>query len=524
MKLPFHRVFSCFSPCKRYNNFAHFERLSHRFYCTYKSNAVYCRINELTSEKLGKTIVVKGWIRNVREQKTNVFIQVNDGSSLKHLQVIVESSKVEQMRLTVGSCVIVEGTLVESPASGQTFEIQNSKIAVVGPSDPESYPLPKMKLPMEYLREFAHLRPRTNTFGAIFRVRNKAAMAVHKFFQNEGFIYVHTPILTSNDCEGAGELFTVHTAQTSPLLSSSSSSPTPSSATTTSQLTSESPSSQSTEATLNVPHRSKRYNEFFNCPEVYLTVSGQLQAEIFASAFTKVYTFGPTFRAESSHTPRHLSEFWMVEPEVCFFDLHDNMNLAENFVKFCVNEVLSQCEEDLTFCSTCFDSTLLNRLKAITNTEFARLEYTEAVNILKTNNFAIEWGQDLDRNCEKYLTEEYCKKPVFVINYPKSIKPFYMRLNADNKTVAAMDLLLPKVGELIGGSQREERLALLIDRMKEAKMNLSNYDWYLDLRKFGSAPHSGFGMGFERFLMCLTGVENIKDTIPIPRFKGFCKY
>ena len=444
-----------------------------------------------TRDYLGKKVEVFGWVRTARDAKAFGFIEVNDGSFFKNLQVVVDETLPnfkEAVRLPVGTAVRVEGELVESPAAGQPFELRGEKVAVVGAVAP-GYPLQKKRPSFEYLRSIAHLRPRTNTFWAVFRVRSLAAQAIHNFFQERGFVYIHTPIITGSDCEGAGALF---------------------------QVTTIDPDS---------PPRNEEgevdYGRDFFGKRTYLTVSGQLEAEAYCHAFRNVYTFGPTFRAENSNTPRHAAEFWMVEPEMAFAGLEEDMDLAEALVKHLVKDVWAKAPEEMEFFQRFIDNELFARLENLLQAEFARITYTEAVKLLQEAGVAfeypVEWGKDLQTEHERYLTEKIFKKPVFVTGYPKEIKAFYMRLNDDNKTVAAMDLLVPGVGELIGGSQREERLALLEQRLAELGMGEEDYWWYLELRRFGGVPHAGFGLGFERAVMYITGMKNIRDVIPFPR-------
>ncbi len=440
---------------------------------------------------LNKTIRVCGWVKTVRDQKTFGFIELNDGTYFKNLQVVLEETLPnfgELVKLSVGSALIVEGVLVESPGAKQPFEVKAEKVQVEGESTPD-YPLQKKRHSFEYLRTIAHLRPRTNTFAAVFRVRSLAAYAFHKFFQERGFVYVHTPIITGSDCEGAGEMFRVSTLDP-----------------------------------LNPPRDDQGkvdFSEDFFGKETNLTVSGQLEAETYAMAFRNVYTFGPTFRAENSNTARHAAEFWMIEPEMAFADLSDNMKLAEEMLKFLINFLLEQAPEEMEFFNSFIDNGLLSRLKHVAGSEFARVTYTEAVELLKKENtrfeYPVEWGSDLQTEHERFLTEQIFKKPVFVTDYPKAIKAFYMRQNDDNRTVAAMDLLVPGVGEIIGGSQREERLEVLEGRIAELGLAKEDYWWYLDLRKFGGTRHAGFGLGFERAIMYITGMGNIRDVISFPR-------
>jgi asparaginyl-tRNA synthetase len=450
------------------------------------------RVNDaLNSQAPMPQILVKGWVRTRRDAKGVSFVELNDGSCLNNLQVVIDESALVDGGLTgvsTGAAVEVEGALVESPGKGQRWEVQAGQVRLVGAADQETYPLQKKRHTDEFLRSIAHLRPRTNKYGALFRIRSESAFAVHTFFRNRGFSYLHTPIITGSDCEGAGAMFRVTTL--SPLLRE------------------QAPDAQA-------------YAEDFFGQEAYLTVSGQLEAELFACALGDVYTFGPTFRAEDSNTPRHAAEFWMIEPEMAFADLEDNMDLAEALVKSLVGHVMEHCAEDLALFARFIDQDLMRNLEIIAKAAYERLPYTEAIELLqrsgKAFEFPIAYGADLQTEHERYLTEEHFKKPVIVYNYPKDIKPFYMRVNDDDRTVAAMDLLVPRVGELVGGSQREERLDRLEQRMQEAGMNRDSYWWYLDLRRFGTVPHAGFGLGFERFLMTVTGVTNIRDVIPFPR-------
>jgi asparaginyl-tRNA synthetase len=450
------------------------------------------RVNDaLNSQAPMEQILVKGWVRTRRDAKGVSFLEINDGSSLSNLQAVIPESALAEGSLagvSTGAAVEVEGSLVESPGKGQRWEVQATQVRLVGAADPDTYPLQKKRHTDEFLRSIAHLRPRTNKYGALFRIRSESAFAVHAFFRDRGFYYLHTPIITGSDCEGAGAMFRVTTL---PLGAKEHAPTTPAAA-----------------------------EDFFG-QEAYLTVSGQLEAELFACALGDVYTFGPTFRAEDSNTPRHAAEFWMIEPEMAFADSQDNMDLAEALVKSLVAHVMDHCAADLELFARFVDPDLMRNLEVIAKADYVRLPYTEAVALLqrsgKTFEFPVHYGADLQTEHERYLTEEHFKKPVIVFNYPKEIKPFYMRLNDDDKTVAAMDLLVPRVGELVGGSQREERLDRLEQRMQEAGMNLEGYWWYLDMRRFGTVPHAGFGLGFERFLMTVTGVANIRDVIPFPR-------
>jgi asparaginyl-tRNA synthetase len=446
----------------------------------------------------GKSITVAGWIRNIRVSKSFGFIELNDGSFFKSVQVVfgedLDNFK-SIAKLNISSAIYVVGKLELTPDAKQPFEIKAEKIIVEGLSSPD-YPLQKKRHTLEYLRSIAHLRPRSNTFSAVFRVRSLAAFAIHKFFNERGFIYVHTPIITGSDAEGAGEMFRVTTLDLA-----------------------------------NVPKdkegRIDNKEDFFG-KETNLTVSGQLEAETFALAFRDVYTFGPTFRAENSNTARHAAEFWMIEPEIAFADLEDNMALAEDMLKYVIYYVLDNAPEEMEFFNQFIDKTLLGRLNNIVNSDFGRVTYTEAVDLLKKSGkefeYPVEWGIDLQTEHERYLTEKIFKKPVFVINYPKEIKAFYMRLNDDNKTVAAMDLLVPGVGEIVGGSQREERYDVLERRIGEMGLNKEDYWWYMELRKFGGTKHAGYGLGFERMIMYLTGMSNIRDVIPFPRTVGNAEF
>ena len=447
-----------------------------------------------TSDFLSKEVTISGWIRTLRASNAFGFIEVNDGSFFKNVQVVFENKLdnfKEISKLPISSSIKVIGTLVETPEAKQPFEIQAKEIIVEGMSNSD-YPLQKKRHTFEYLRSIAHLRPRSNAFSAVFRVRSVAAYAIHKFFQEQNFVYTHTPILTGSDCEGAGEMFQVTTL---PL----NNAPT-------------------------TEDGSIDYKQDFFGKQTNLTVSGQLNAECYALAFRNVYTFGPTFRAENSNTARHAAEFWMVEPEIAFADLNDDMELAEAMLKYVMQYVIDNCPEEMEFFNQFIDKGLLDRLNHVINSDFGKVTYTEAVEILKNCGrkfeYPVEWGIDLQTEHERYLTEEHFKKPVFVTDYPKDIKAFYMRLNDDNKTVAACDCLVPGIGEIIGGSQREERLDVLKARMKELNLNEEDYWWYLELRKYGETKHAGFGLGFERLLIYLTGVENIRDVLPFPRTTG----
>lgn len=453
---------------------------------------------EKSDEFGGKAVTVKGWARTVRDGKEFGFIDLNDGSSFKGVQIVFERANLENYdeiaRQNVGASLTVKGTLVLTPEAKQPFEIKANKITVEGTSSPD-YPLQKKRHSLEYLREIAYLRPRTNTFGAVFRIRSEAAFAIHEFFNSRGFVYVHTPLITGSDCEGAGAMFQVTTL---PLA--------------------------------DVPKKDGKvdYTQDFFGKQASLTVSGQLSAEAYAMAFGSVYTFGPTFRAEKSNTTRHAAEFWMIEPEMAFADLSDDMDVAEAMVKHIIRHVMKTCPDELAFLNSFVDKGLLDRLNNVESNEFVRLPYTEAIGILEPVKdkfeFPVYWGCDLQSEHERYLTEQVYGKPVFLTDYPKEIKAFYMRLNDDGKTVAAADLLVPGIGELIGGSQREERYDVLVNRIKELGMKPEDYDWYLNLRKYGGVTHSGFGLGFERMIMYLTGIGNIRDVIPFPRTVGNLEY
>jgi len=458
---------------------------------------------------VGKQVTLQGWVRTRRDSKGGFsFIELNDGSCQGNVQILADGKlpnyESDIKKLTVGSSVSIVGNVVASPAKGQATEVQATEVVVLGGADPETYPLQKKGHTFEFLRTIAHLRPRTNTFGAIARVRNCVSNSIHQFFQEQGFLYVHTPIITASDCEGAGELFKVTTLPLEKI-----------------PLT-PNPSLRGGEGS-----QIDYSKDFFGKP-AFLTVSGQLQGEIFACSLGKVYTFGPTFRAENSNTPRHLAEFWMIEPEMAFYDLDDNMNLAEAFIKRIVGDALNKCGEDMQFFHDRIDKTLLPRLEGIFKNDFLRLPYSEAVEILEkagqTWEFPVGWGKDLQSEHERYLTEKHFGKPVILFNYPRTLKPFYMRVNDDEKTVRAMDVLVPGVGEIIGGSQREERLEMLELRMKEQGLPPEHYWWYLDLRRYGTVPHAGFGLGLERVLLMLTGMANIRDVNPFPRTPGNAEF
>jgi len=447
-------------------------------------------------DAVGKEVTLRGWVRTRRDSKAGFsFLELNDGSSMGNIQIIapaaLENYESQVKRLSPGASVGVTGRVKESPGKGQATEVEATEVTVYGTADAETYPLQKKRHSFEFLRTIAHLRPRTNTFGAIARVRNCVSNSIHQFFQEEGFLYVHTPIITASDCEGAGEMFQVTTLDLA-----------------------------------NPPKTAGEVDfsqDFFDRPS-FLTVSGQLEAESFACALGKVYTFGPTFRAENSNTSRHLAEFWMVEPEMAFFDLEDNMDLAERFLKRIFRDVLDRCPEDMEFFNLRIEKTVIATLRAIVESRFVRLSYTEAVEILKTSGekfeFPVDWGKDLQAEHERYLTEKHFRCPVILFDYPRTIKPFYMRVGDDGRTVRAMDVLVPKVGEIIGGSQREERLDVLQERMEEQGLRPTDYWWYLDLRRFGTVPHSGFGLGLERLIQFITGMANIRDVVPFPRTPG----
>ena len=451
-----------------------------------------------TNEYKDKEITLEGWVRTIRDSKTFGFIELNDGSFFKNVQIVF-SDKLENFaeisKLSISSSIKVTGTFVITENAKQPFEIQASNIEILNLCDLE-YPLQKKRHSFEYLRTISHLRPRTNTFNAVFRVRSVFAYAIHKFFQERGFVYVHTPILTSSDAEGAGEMFNVNSFDLA-----------------------------------NVPKTEDGQvdysKDFFGKP-AHLTVSGQLNVETYATAFRNVYTFGPTFRAENSNTVKHAAEFWMIEPEICFADLNDDMDLAEDMLKYTFSYVLENCKEEMEFFNNFVDKGLLERLNNVIHSDFARISYTDAIKELEKANdkfeFKVSWGVDLQTEHERYLCEQVFKKPVFVTDYPMEIKAFYMKQNPDGKTVAAADLLAPGIGEIIGGSQREENYDKLLSRMKELNMDIDSYNWYLDLRKYGSCDHAGFGLGFERAIMYLTGMQNIRDVIPFPRTPKNCEF
>ena len=446
----------------------------------------------LQSKETGKEVLVKGWVRTRRGNKNISFIALNDGSIIHNIQVVVDVATFTEdflKPITTGACIAVTGNLVESPASGQPVEIHATNIEIYGTADPEVYPLQKKGHSLEFLREIAHLRPRTNTFGAVLRVRHAMAFAIHKYFNDQGFYYLHAPIITGSDAEGAGAMFRVTT------------------------LDAKNPPMD--------PEGNIDYTQDFFGKETNLTVSGQLEAELGAMALSLVYTFGPTFRAENSNTPRHLAEFWMIEPEMAFYDIHDNMDLAEDFLKYLIRYALDHCLPDLEFLNKMYDNELIDRLKSIVDEKFERLSYTEAVEILMKSGqkweFPVGWGTDLQAEHERYLVEKHFNKPVILTGYPKEIKAFYMKMNEDGKTVRAMDVLFPKIGEIIGGSQREENYDDLLKRIHELNIPEKDVWWYLETRKFGTAPHAGFGLGFERLILFVTGMSNIRDVIPFPR-------
>ena len=461
----------------------------------------YITVKELykdSSKYVDKTIKVSGWVRSIRSSKNFGFIVVNDGTFFDTLQIVYHDtmSNFEDIaKLSVGAAIIVTGKLITTPNAKQPFEIQAESVEIEGNSSSD-YPLQKKRHGFDYLRTIAHLRPRTNTFAAVFRVRSLTSYAIHKFYQDKGFVYVNTPIITGSDCEGAGEMFKVSTLDY-----------------------------------YNMPTTEDGkidFKEDFFKKEANLTVSGQLNAETYAMAFKKVYTFGPTFRAENSNTARHAAEFWMIEPEIAFADLEDDMKLAEEMLKYVIKYVMENAKEEMEFFNKFVDKGLIERLNNVVQSDFARISYTKAIELLKSSDekfeYPVEWGCDLQTEHERYITEKVYKKPVFVTDYPKEIKAFYMRLNEDSKTVAAMDLLVPGIGEIIGGSQREERYDVLVDRMKESGLDPEEYSWYLDLRKYGTARHAGFGLGFERAIMYMTGMTNIRDVISFPRTVNNCEF
>jgi asparaginyl-tRNA synthetase len=452
------------------------------------------------AESVGKQVLLQGWVRTRRDSKGGFsFIELNDGSCFGNVQIVADGTLAEYesvvKHLTIGCSAAIEGEVKASPAKGQQTEVAATKVTLLGAADAEAYPLQKKQTSFEFLRTIAHLRPRSNTFGAVARVRNCVSRSIHAFFQEQGFLYVHTPIITAGDCEGAGAMFRVTT------------------------LPAENPP--------RVDGKVDFKQDFFERP-TYLTVSGQLQGETYACALGKIYTFGPTFRAENSNTTRHLAEFWMIEPEMAFFDLQDNMALAEAFLKRIFSDVLRDCAEDMEFFKQRVDATVIDTLTAIIGSSFVRCSYTEAIDILekcgKKFEFPVKWGVDLQAEHERFLTEEHFKAPTILYDYPRTLKPFYMRVNDDGKTVRAMDILVPKVGEIIGGSQREERLDVLETRMKEQGLVIEDYAWYADLRRYGTVPHAGFGLGLERIILFITGMGNIRDVIPYPRTPGNAEF
>ena len=453
------------------------------------------KVKDLLTMAPGQEVLAKGWVRTKRGNKEIAFIALNDGSTINKIQIVVDKAATDPeilSKITTGACIAVKGKLVESPGSGQAVEISADHIEIYGECDPVRFPLQKKDTSFEFLRTVAHMRPRTNTFGAIFRIRSQMAFAIHEYFHSKGFVYLHTPIITAADAEGAGNMFQVTTLPLD-----------------------------------NVPKNKKGepdYSKDFFGQHTSLTVSGQLEGELGATALGEIYTFGPTFRAENSNTPRHLAEFWMIEPEMAFYDLKDNMDLSEDFIKSLVKYALDNCCEDVKFLNDRYDNGLIERLQSVVNTEFVRLTYTEAITILEDAvagghqfEMPISWGMDLQSEHERFLVEQHFGKPVILIDYPKEIKAFYMKLNEDGKTVRAMDILFPKIGEIIGGSEREASYEKLLKRIDEMNMSHRTLEWYLDTRRFGTCPHSGFGLGFERLLLFVTGMQNIRDVIPFPR-------
>ncbi len=443
----------------------------------------------LAAGRAGDEVLVKGWVRTFR---SNRFIHINDGSTINNMQAVIDFEKFgtnELKRITTGACVAVTGRLQESPGKGQQLEVSVSSLEILGDSNADEYPLQPKKHSMEFLRSIAHLRPRTNTFGAVLRIRHALAFAIHNYFNDKGFYYLHTPVISGSDCEGAGEMFRVTTFDLK-------------------------------KVPLNAKGEIDFSKDFFG-RETNLTVSGQLEGELGAMALSEIYTFGPTFRAENSNTPRHLAEFWMIEPEMAFYDINDNMDLAEDFLQHVVKYVLENCAEDIDFLNNMYDNELRSSLEFVVNNSFERITYTRGIEILEKSGqkfeYPISWGADLQTEHERYLVEKHFKRPVIITGYPKDIKAFYMKQNDDGRTVAAMDVLFPRIGEIIGGSQREEDYDKLVKRIKELKLNQEDFWWYLDTRKFGTAPHSGFGLGFERMVLFITGMSNIRDVIPFPR-------
>lgn len=460
------------------------------------------KVRDLLNMKAGQEVLAKGWVRTKRGNKEIVFVALNDGSTIKNIQIVIDKNADTETilpKITTGACIGVKGNLVESVGSGQAVEIHSDEITLYGPCDPVRYPLQKKDTSLEYLRTVAHMRPRTNTFGAILRLRSQMAYAIHEYFHKKGFVYLNTPLITTSDCEGAGQMFQVTTLDLN-----------------------------------NVPKSKKGtpdYSKDFFGKQASLTVSGQLEGELGATALGEIYTFGPTFRAENSNTPRHLAEFWMVEPEMAFYDITDNMDLAEDFIKHLVKYALDNCYDDIQFLNDRYDNELIERLKSVISTEFVRLEYTEGIKILEEAvkngvqfEYPVYWGVDLQSEHERYLVEKHFGKPVILTGYPKEIKAFYMKQNEDGKTVRAMDVLFPKIGEIIGGSEREADFEKLETRIDEIGMSHRTLEWYLDTRRFGSCPHSGFGLGFERLLLFVTGMANIRDVIPFPRTPKNCEF
>ena len=460
------------------------------------------KVKDLLSMEAGQDVLAKGWVRTKRGNKEIAFIALNDGSTIKNIQIVVSKNPDTESllaKVSTGACISVRGKLVESPGSGQAVEIHAEELEILGECDPVRYPLQKKDTSFEYLRTVAHMRPRTNTFGAVLRLRSQMAYAIHEYFHKRGFVYLNTPLITASDCEGAGQMFQVTTL---PLE--------------------------------NVPRNKQGevdYSKDFFGKQTSLTVSGQLEGELGATALGEIYTFGPTFRAENSNTPRHLAEFWMIEPEMAFYDIKDNMDLAEDFIKSLVKYALDNCRDDIQFLNDRYDNSLIERLEGVVNTEFVRLPYGEGIKILKEAiangkvfEYPVDWGTDLQSEHERFLVEEHFGKPVILTDYPKDIKAFYMKQNEDGKTVRAMDILFPKIGEIIGGSEREASLEKLENRINELGMSRKNLEWYIDTRRFGSCPHSGFGLGFERLLLFITGMQNIRDVIPFPRTPKNAEY
>ncbi|MCQ2139978.1 MAG: asparagine--tRNA ligase [Bacteroidales bacterium] len=464
---------------------------------------VRTKVKDLLNSKAGQVVLAKGWVRTKRGNKGVAFIALNDGSTINNIQIVVDKTAFPEellAKITTGACIGVTGDLVESLGGGQAVEIQAKSIELYGECDPMRYPIQKKDITMEYLRTVAHMRMRTNTFGAVLRIRNQMAFAIHQYFHNKGFVYLNTPLITESDCEGAGQMFQV----------------------TTLDLTQPLPKNKKGEID---------YSGDFFGKQTSLTVSGQLEGELGATALGEIYTFGPTFRAENSNTPRHLAEFWMIEPEMAFYDIVDNMNLAEDFIKSLVKYALDNCYDDIKFLNDKYDPELLDRLQSVIGTEFVRLEYTEGIKILEEAiangtkfEYPVYWGVDLQSEHERYLVEKHFQKPVILTGYPKDIKAFYMKQDENGKTVRAMDVLFPKIGEIIGGSEREASLEKLEARIRELGMSRKNLEWYIDTRRFGSCPHSGFGLGFERLLLFVTGMSNIRDVIPFPRTPKNAEY